>query len=74
MLLFSSPSQGRGGLRGEQAATAMSYRQLRIFHFSFAESVLSSCFSAPLVDWNAANYITIGQIYLQANPLLKELV
>jgi len=23
--------------------------------------------------WNAANYLTIGQIYLQANPLLKEL-
>ena len=22
--------------------------------------------------WNAANYLTIGQIYLQANPLLKE--
>jgi xylulose-5-phosphate/fructose-6-phosphate phosphoketolase len=22
--------------------------------------------------WNAANYLTVGQIYLQANPLLKE--
>src|SRR5690349_876590 len=22
--------------------------------------------------WNAANYLTIGQIYLQANPLLRE--
>src|SRR6266480_7565661 len=22
--------------------------------------------------WNAANYLTIGQIYLQDNPLLKE--
>ncbi len=22
--------------------------------------------------WNAANYLTIGQIYLQNNPLLKE--
>ncbi len=22
--------------------------------------------------WNAANYLTIGQIYLQENPLLKE--
>src|ERR1700761_2637068 len=22
--------------------------------------------------WRAANYLTIGQIYLQANPLLKE--
>ncbi len=22
--------------------------------------------------WNAANYLTIGQIYLQDNPLLRE--
>src|SRR5919202_1264964 len=22
--------------------------------------------------WNAANYLTVGQIYLQANPLLRE--
>ncbi len=22
--------------------------------------------------WQAANYLTIGQIYLQANPLLRE--
>src|SRR5438128_11280513 len=22
--------------------------------------------------WRAANYLTVGQIYLQANPLLKE--
>ena len=22
--------------------------------------------------WNAANYLTVGQIYLQDNPLLKE--
>ncbi len=22
--------------------------------------------------WNAANYLTIGQIYLQENPLLRE--
>jgi xylulose-5-phosphate/fructose-6-phosphate phosphoketolase len=22
--------------------------------------------------WNAANYLTVGQIYLQSNPLLKE--
>ena len=22
--------------------------------------------------WNAANFLTVGQIYLQANPLLKE--
>ncbi|HEV2653902.1 MAG TPA: hypothetical protein VGT82_03055, partial [Ktedonobacteraceae bacterium] len=27
-----------------------------------------------LIDkyWNAANYLTIGQIYLQSNPLLRE--
>lgn len=22
--------------------------------------------------WNAANYLTVGQIYLQANPMLRE--
>jgi len=22
--------------------------------------------------WNAANYLTVGQIYLRSNPLLKE--
>ncbi|HAT46523.1 MAG TPA: hypothetical protein DEV72_19525, partial [Ktedonobacter sp.] len=22
--------------------------------------------------WNAANYLTVGQIYLQDNPLLRE--
>ncbi|HEY7044423.1 MAG TPA: hypothetical protein VH419_12205, partial [Nocardioidaceae bacterium] len=37
--------------------------------------------SAPLTDdeldlidryWRAANYLTVGQIYLQENPLLRE--
>ncbi len=27
---------------------------------------------ALVTSWNAANYLTVAQIYLQANPLLRE--
>ncbi len=41
------------------------------------ESPVSGPLSAELLEkmqryWQAANYLTIGQIYLQANPLLRE--
>jgi len=41
------------------------------------ESSVAGPLSADLLDridryWRAANYLTVGQIYLQANPLLRE--
>ena len=35
---------------------------------------LSACFAAPKMDayWRAANYLSVGQIYLLDNPLLRE--
>src|SRR5580704_3897842 len=43
----------------------------------FAEAMMPSVLSAnelSLIDayWRAANYLSVGQIYLYANPLLKE--
>src|SRR5947208_66615 len=42
-----------------------------------AEDAVEGPLSAEMLDkiqryWQAANYLTIGQIYLQSNPLLRE--
>ena len=38
-----------------------------------SDEILSAAELASIHDyWKAANYLTVGQIYLRANPLLRE--